>query len=101
MKRIGVAISAGLVALLSVPGAATTGPEQVDARDVSGKTFDDLARAELFEPLGMASSSFASVPPAQLLDRPTDLARLLASFSRSFRGDATTGCSPGRWHARP
>ena len=85
--------------------------------DVSGKAFNDLARAELFEPLGMTNSSFAPVPPAALLDRaawghgagqqpaafkggivpaavgglwttPSDLVRLLAAFLRSFRGDA-------------
>jgi len=85
--------------------------------DVSGRPFDELARTELFEPLGMTSSSFASIPPAALLERaawghdskgepmaskgrvvpaavgglwttPTDLARLLAAVLRSARGDA-------------
>lgn len=85
--------------------------------DVSGKPFDDLARSELFEPLGMTGSSFASVPPPALLERaawghgprqqpgdtrggivpaavgglwttPADLARLLAAFCRGYRGDA-------------
>jgi len=84
--------------------------------DVSGSPFDELARAELFGPLRMTSSSFASVPPAPLFDRaawghgerqrvitskglvvpaavgglwtiPSDLARLLVAFVRSYRGE--------------
>jgi len=84
--------------------------------DVSGKSFDELASAELFQPLGMTSSSFAHRPAKALLDRaawghdsdgepiaskglavpaavgglwttPSDLARLLAAVMRSYRGE--------------
>lgn len=84
--------------------------------DVSGRSFDQLARSELFAPLGMESSRFAPLVSDTLLDRaawghdseggpiaskglvvpaavgglwttPSDLARLLAALMRACRGD--------------
>lgn len=84
--------------------------------DVSGESFDALARAELFAPLRMSGATFApQLPPARLeraawghenreplpskglvvpaavgglWTTPSDLARLLAAFFASYRGDA-------------
>lgn len=83
--------------------------------DVSGESFDALARAEFFVPLRMTGTTFASLLPAPLFERaawghgeqqqpiaskglvvpgavgglwttPSDLARLLAAFFVSYRG---------------
>jgi CubicO group peptidase (beta-lactamase class C family) len=86
--------------------------------DATGRPFDALARQELFEPLAMASSSFARTLPPPLFERaayghsgdgkalegkgltlptaavgglwttPADLGRLLVGVLRAHRGDA-------------
>ena len=85
--------------------------------DVSGESFDALARAEFFAPLRMTGTTFAPLLPPPLFERaawgheaqpiaskglvvpaavgglwttPSDLARLLAAFFSSYRG-ATNG----------
>lgn len=84
--------------------------------DLSGKPFDELAHDELFVPLRMTSTTFAPVPASQLRARmawghdgqripipsrglvvppavgglwttPSDLARMLGAFARSYRGE--------------
>jgi len=57
--------------------------------DVAGKPFADVARAELFEPLGMTASTFAQPLPDGLA-------------ARAAVGHLADGSEvPGRWHVYP
>ena len=51
--------------------------------DVGGKPFDQIARKEVFDPLGMKSSSFASVLPPPLFE--------LASYGHDQQGEPIPG----------
>jgi CubicO group peptidase (beta-lactamase class C family) len=80
---------------------------QLLVEEVAGKPFAEVARAELFEPLGMTSSTFAQPLPAALAARaaaaglvypelaaaglwttPSELARLLAEIGRARAGQS-------------
>jgi CubicO group peptidase (beta-lactamase class C family) len=62
---------------------------QLLIEDVTGERFADLAREIIFEPLGMANSTFETQPPAKTLQK--------AARAHWITGEPI----PGKWHFYP